>query len=138
MFIHNFNDGEIWFLIAYKYLTLFLTNFKALLSLPILSNSIHRFSYGANPTTSRTRSRMNFTLLLPTWKNNVYYIVKSIYQCKSRISTPSLLFRSIKNYEHQISMVKVKKKKKTIFSALISWTLFIIGSWVSYWKMHHL
>lgn len=71
-----FNDRKTWFLTAYKYLTLFLTNFKALLSLPILSNSIHRFSYGANPTTSRTRSRMNLTLLLPTWKNKCNCIVK--------------------------------------------------------------
>lgn len=37
-----------------------LQNFNARLSLEIFNNSMHRFSYGACPTTSRTKSRTNF------------------------------------------------------------------------------
>merc|ERR1712013_486701 len=42
---------------------LFLQDFNALLSLFSFSNSITRFSYGANPVTSRIRSRMKAALV---------------------------------------------------------------------------
>ncbi len=45
-------------------LTLRLMNFKALLSLPILSNSITLFSYGCKPETSRIKSLTNLACLL--------------------------------------------------------------------------
>jgi hypothetical protein len=38
-------------------------NFKARLSLPILSNSITLFSYGCKPATSRTKSLTNLACL---------------------------------------------------------------------------
>jgi len=44
-------------------LTFLFDSFKALLSRPVLSNSIILFSYGAVPATSRTRSRISFTRL---------------------------------------------------------------------------
>lgn len=47
-----------------------LQNFSARLSLEIFNNSMHRFSYGACPTTSRTKSRTNFVCLVWIWKWN--------------------------------------------------------------------
>ena len=52
-------------------LTLFLQNFKHRLSLEILNNSMERFSYGANPATSRIRSLTNFARLLGTYNDKM-------------------------------------------------------------------
>ena len=47
--------------------TFLFDSFKALLSRPVLSNSIILFSYGSVPATSRTRSRISFTRLPQRW-----------------------------------------------------------------------
>ena len=46
-----------------RQLTLALANFRALLSLEIFNNSIILLSYGAKPTTSLTKSRVNLVRL---------------------------------------------------------------------------
>lgn len=102
-------------------LTLFLMNFRALLSLDTFSSSIARLSYGAKPQTSRIVSRINLLCLVK--RCNV------TPNCQLQTKSKAHLWKSIafKNLTWPASYADTYPASAAVF-----WSSNIFGYWMTF------
>lgn len=82
-------------------------NFRARLSLDTFNNSMVRLSYGACPTTSRTKSRMNFVCLVWIYKDKNKVVSGKLDQIKKF----SWKLLQVCNQRQLVTMEKVEHLK---------------------------